>query len=97
MPGLAMFALMLLAAAPPVLASIDKAGKDSPAKDPDRIVCQRAEQPGSRLLGKKVCLTARQWEELRRAEELDSRSSQQAARGMHSPEAKPEMMMGGPH
>jgi hypothetical protein len=37
-------------------------------KDPDRIVCQRIEETGSRLGGKKVCMTAAQWAAQRQAD-----------------------------
>jgi invasion protein IalB len=35
------------------------------AKDPNRIICEKQEEIGSRLGGKKVCKTAAQWEEER--------------------------------
>ena len=37
------------------------------AKDPNRIICERQEEIGSRLGGTKVCHTAAQWDEIRRA------------------------------
>jgi invasion protein IalB len=35
-------------------------------KDPNRIICERQEEIGSRLGGKKVCKTAAEWNEERR-------------------------------
>jgi invasion protein IalB len=46
-------------------ASNQPAAKD---KDPNRIICQKIEETGSRVASKKVCMTARQWEEKRRAD-----------------------------
>jgi invasion protein IalB len=37
------------------------------AKDPNRIICERQEEIGSRLGGSKVCHTAAEWDQLRRA------------------------------
>lgn len=34
-------------------------------KDPDRIICERQEEIGSRLGGKKICKTAREWQDWR--------------------------------
>jgi uncharacterized protein (DUF2147 family) len=34
----------------------------APAKDPNRIICEREEEIGSRLGGKKVCKTAAEWQ-----------------------------------
>lgn len=44
--------------------------KDSPTadkNDPNRIVCKREEQIGSRLTAKKVCLTVKEWQDLAQA------------------------------
>lgn len=37
------------------------------AKDPNRIICERQEEIGSRLGGTKVCHTAAQWDEIRKS------------------------------
>jgi hypothetical protein len=34
-------------------------------KDPDRMICEKQEELGSRLGGKKVCKTAAEWQEWR--------------------------------
>jgi hypothetical protein len=46
---------------PPAPAAVGKDGKD-----PNRIVCERHEEIGSRLGAKKVCKSAAQWDEERR-------------------------------
>jgi hypothetical protein len=35
-------------------------------KDPNRIICERIQEVGSRLASKRICMTALQWEEQRR-------------------------------
>jgi hypothetical protein len=60
-----------LFAAPPVLAQTQASNQPtatSKEKDPNRIICQRIEETGSRVAAKKVCMTAQQWEEKRRAD-----------------------------
>ena len=48
----------------PAQAPAPAASKD---KDPNRVICERQEEIGSRLGGTKVCHTAAQWDELRKA------------------------------
>jgi invasion protein IalB len=40
-------------------------------KDPNRIVCEREEEIGSRLGGKKICKTAQEWEQSRQQSRND--------------------------
>lgn len=58
----------------------------SKAKDPDRIICERQEEIGSRLGGKKVCKTAAQWDEERQQERdaLDKFQRQNTSTGSPS-------------
>jgi hypothetical protein len=61
-----------LVIAAPVAAQTPSGGQEpapaaSKAKDPNRIICEREEEIGSRLGGTKVCRTAAQWDELRKA------------------------------
>lgn len=49
------------APAPSSSSSTDK------AKDPNRIICERQDEIGSRLGGGKVCHTAAEWDQLRKA------------------------------
>jgi len=41
------------------------------AKDPNRKICEKVEKIGSRLNIVRVCMTARQWEEQKRAQRED--------------------------
>jgi hypothetical protein len=41
------------------------------AKDPNRKICEKVEKIGSRLSVVRVCMTARQWEEQKRAHRED--------------------------
>jgi phage shock protein A len=50
---------------------------ESKAKDPNRQVCQTIEETGSRLGRTRICQTAQQWEEQRRAQRADVERAQQ--------------------
>jgi hypothetical protein len=60
-----------LALAAPVsaqIASADPASAPSvqqKSKDPNRMICEKQEELGSRLGGKKICKTAAEWQEWR--------------------------------
>lgn len=41
---------------------------DGESKDPERIVCKKAQVSGSRLGSKKVCMSAAQWDIRRQAD-----------------------------
>jgi hypothetical protein len=61
-----MFALMLAVAAPvPALAQTQPAPTAKPARDPNRIICEKEEEIGTRLGSKKVCKTWLQWQQQR--------------------------------
>lgn len=56
--------------AAPVVAQTTPAAPATPSalpktKDPNRIICERQEEIGSRLGGKKVCHTALEWPDLK--------------------------------
>jgi hypothetical protein len=51
------------AQAPP--ASPAAAASAQKVKDPNRIICEREEEIGTRLGGKKTCRTAQEWQEWR--------------------------------
>ena len=60
-----------LAFAAPALAQSQAKGQPAPtskAKDPNRIICQKVEETGSRVASAKICMTAQQWEEKRRGD-----------------------------
>ena len=67
---LAAMTTSLALAASPVLAQAQTNSQPAPSstKDPNRIICQRIEETGSRVASKKVCMTAQQWEEKRRGD-----------------------------
>lgn len=44
----------------------DTSASGAKAKDPNRKICEKVERIGSRLATTKVCMTAAEWEELRR-------------------------------
>ena len=46
----------------PAIAQSSEAKDTRAAEDPNKIVCQKEEQIGSRLGAKKVCMTAKEWE-----------------------------------
>ena len=46
-------------------------------KDPNRIICEKQEEIGTRLGGRKVCKTAAQWEAQRQQEQQDVQKEQQ--------------------
>ena len=70
--------LAILCAAAVAAAGLGQALADPPARksreaagDPNQMVCRREAEPGSRLKGRRVCLTRAQWSELRaRSREL---------------------------
>ena len=64
-----LFPLVLAVAAPAAAqpASAPTARDAVKKNNPDRLMCEREEQIGSRLAAKKVCLTAREWQ-MRRQE-----------------------------
>jgi hypothetical protein len=57
-------AALLLAGGVPAIAQVSSTASKE-ASDPNKIVCERYEETGSRLGSKKVCKTVREWEEAR--------------------------------
>lgn len=66
------------------------AGTSNPANpgvkvpDPNEVICERHEQTGSRLGGKRVCMTRSQWAE-QKTEDRQELEKQQTQRGMYDP------------
>ena len=56
----------LLLAVPSMAQTTEVTKVSADEKDPNRIVCQKEEQIGSRLGAKKVCMTAKEWEVLQK-------------------------------
>ena len=72
----AILSVALVAAAFPAMAAAPQSA-DSDIKDPNRKVCETVEVTGSRLGGHRVCMTAQQWEDQRRAQREDVQRAQQ--------------------
>ena len=54
-----------------MLAGSDAAAADKPRKpsyDPNRLICKRTDEPGSRIQRRQVCATAAEWAERKRIE-----------------------------
>ncbi|HEX8571238.1 MAG TPA: hypothetical protein VF759_00650 [Allosphingosinicella sp.] len=54
-----------------LLAGADSAPNGRPGKpgyDPNRMICKRTDEPGSRIQRRKVCHTAAEWAERKRIE-----------------------------
>jgi hypothetical protein len=62
----------------PALAQTQPEGQ-KPAKqtDPNRIICEKIQETGSRLNSHKVCMTAQQWEDQRRRDRENLQDAQQ--------------------
>jgi len=46
------------------------------AQDPNQVVCEKQQEPGSRLAMKRVCMTRSQWAEQRRLDRQDVERAQ---------------------
>lgn len=75
MKALVICALLLGAA--PALAQTSGGAPAAKAKDPNRRICEVQDETGSRLRAKKICMTAREWDERRRLERQDLERGQQ--------------------
>jgi hypothetical protein len=68
-------AALALTAASPALAdpatTTPTTNASAKAKDPNRKICEKVERIGSRLSVIRVCMTAREWEEQKRAQRVD--------------------------
>jgi hypothetical protein len=54
-------------------------------KDPSKIICERQEEMGSRLGGKKVCKTSAEWQEERAAQRRVLEDTQRQATSTGAP------------
>jgi len=72
-------AVSLLATAIPAGAQTQTPTQAAPAKntDPNRIVCEKQQETGSRLNSRKICMTFQQWEEQRRRDRENLQDAQQ--------------------
>jgi invasion protein IalB len=72
--------LMLVFGAAPASSQSQATGQPAaPAqtKDPNRVICQRIEDIGSRLASKRICMTSQQWDEQRRQDRMTLQDLQQ--------------------
>jgi hypothetical protein len=53
--------------------------------DPNRIVCEKIEETGSRVSARKVCMTAQQWEDQRRRDREGLQDAQQRSLEPNTP------------
>jgi gas vesicle protein len=77
---LAGIACATLFGAAPALAQAPASGSPAqPAKnqDPNRVICEKIQETGSRLNSRKVCMTAQQWEDQRRRDRENLQDAQQ--------------------
>ena len=61
--------MALLFGAAPAMAQVQSIESQTPSpksKDPNRIICEKVQETGSRLNSRRICMTALQWEEQRR-------------------------------
>jgi hypothetical protein len=89
-------AMVLMGTAASAQVTNYKASDGTSAINPDKIVCQKEEQIGSRLGGKKTCLTVREWEARKQADRLQTEEVQAGAR-MRDSADPPGMPTPGPH
>ena len=73
MKSLVIAATLLAGAAPasaqtaPADPATDQSTAAPKAKDPNRMICEKVEEIGTRLGGRKVCRTSAEWDAARRA------------------------------
>jgi hypothetical protein len=74
---LAAAACTTLLSAAPALAQTQDGQKPAKQADPNRIICEKVQETGSRLNSRKVCMSAQQWEEQRRRDRENLQDAQQ--------------------
>ena len=70
-------AALLAASAPAMAQNQPNPPPNSKQPDPDRIICEKIQETGSRLNVRRVCMTAQQWEEQRRRDRENLQDAQQ--------------------
>lgn len=68
---------LLLSAAPALAQTQPDGQKSAKQTDPNRIICEKIKETGSRLNTRRVCMTAQQWEEQRRRDRENLQDAQQ--------------------
>lgn len=80
---------VLLVAGPAVAQPASTAPADSKQAAPDRIVCERYEEIGSRLASRKVCRTVREWEKERGRQRSSGQDNRQKTAPLQPDEPRP--------
>jgi hypothetical protein len=75
--GLAGIALLIGVPAFAQTQATGQSNQGAKPKDPNRIICEKIQDTGSRVASSKVCMTAQQWEEKRRNDRAYVEDSQQ--------------------
>ena len=78
----------LLMSAAPAMAQVTALESQTPSaksKDPNRIICEKIQETGSRLNTRKTCMTAAQWVEQRRR---DREAIEEAQRNRTEPSGR---------
>jgi len=70
-------AALLVAGAPALAQNQPNPPPTKQQPDPDRIICEKIQETGSRLSARRVCLTAQQWDEQRRRDREAVQDAQQ--------------------
>lgn len=84
--SLAAIAVLVSAAAPAQVITSYRANNPAPIKgDANKIVCQKEETIGTRLGGKKVCLTVAEWQARQHADREQTERVQSGARTCANP------------
>lgn len=68
---------MLMSAAPAFAQTQDGSKPSAKPQDPNRVICEKVQETGSRLNARKICMTAQQWEEQRRRDRENLQDAQQ--------------------
>ena len=84
--GVAAFAATASLADPATqsMASANPATTAAKTPDPNEVICERQEEPGSRLSSKRICMTRSQWAD-QKSQDRQQLEKVQVQRGMYDP------------
>ncbi len=74
----AVASILLASAVPAVAQAPESPPQTVKAKDPNRKICEEFRETGSRLAGRRVCMTAREWEAQRQDHRNDVERAQKS-------------------
>jgi hypothetical protein len=75
-----LLAALLGTVALPISAQVTSVSSDRPTKaptDPNKKICERVEETGTRLGGRRICMTAAEWEARRASDRTELERAQQ--------------------